>query len=198
MKKINFILNILTIIIIPGLLFLTTLGGNFVFVDKLFGWNKFDNITNMLSSHDKDGLPVSIKSSEKVFPYLLGLIEENYPVIVGFNTANKEKILSIGAFASIPITDYGPESGKILFTPPTTRIAIDYDPSVVNPAIFGFESIPNGATYAFPIGTIQDMQSWISRYKSSREHSVTYGLSLLSIIIGTILNFKHFSKKVTC
>ena len=195
MQKLYLILKLLTIIIIPGLLFLNTLWGNFV-LDKLFGLNKFDGVIETLSSHDKYGTPADIKSDEKIFSDLLGLIEKNYPSIIQFNRANKEKILNIRAYASTPITDYGPKNGKLLFAPPTTRVAINYDPRIIDPKILGLSSIPNDATsFSYPIGTIQDIKNWINNYKSTRENSVSYGLSLVSIIAGTILNFNPFSKR---
>ena len=193
----HLILPLVAVVIIPGLLFIIQLNNEGLdFLDHLLSWDKFDSVITILGSKDVNGRPMEIKRGDKIFSDLLTLVDENTSVYLVLDDSNKSKIISIGAFATPNMIDGGPKIGRVSFVPPTTRVAINFDPSIIpDPRLLGFEKIPPEAIYAYPIGTLNDIHAWIEHYKSVRRGSLYYGVSLLSIMIGTLINFHPFLRK---
>jgi len=182
------ILYLITIIIIPSALLILNINNDFYFIDSLFGWNKFDSVVRGLSLSSPDDSSIKIMKNDKIFPPFLKLIESNNSFIRNYDKLNKNKIISIQTFKSNSIiTDYGPDIGKSYFVPPNTRVNITYDPSVIDPRELGFDSVPNGAVLAWPIGTVQDIQNWNINYKIRNRDLLINILSLLSIIVGATI-----------
>ena len=171
---------VIFVIIVPLSLSLISANYGWEFLEKVFRWNKFDSAILRLYAE-----PIQIISkNEEIFGDLFDLIISN--AHFGLNEEEKTKIIGISRFNTETLRDFGPTVNISKFIPPTTRLAIDFDLSIVpDPKILGFDKVPDNAlTFAYPIGTLSELESWNNNYKKTRRDFITLALSLVSVFYG--------------
>ena len=165
------------VIIIPGLLLLINITNSWGLLGKFLGFEKIDSIVDILYSSE----PKILKTAGE-FNSLLRLVKKNTQIDLASQVP-----VAFGRFKTFSIQDMGPKEDESFFIPHTTRVAV-----LLEPYEMGDKSIPR--EYIKIIGTLGEIEDWVRQYKQRKVDLVTHSLSLLSIIVGTWINFASHRK----